>query len=280
MMDDELPPRRLLDSEGPAGDCLRRALVEQELNVPRFVRLREKRLFRQRLQRAAWALAIGGVALLLMPKARPDTTPPSISAERASSGTQAPAEKPLASPSIAVAEPPSPRAAASSAAQAEAPRLRKLPVANARNEPEAAGPPSPQPSAAAVRAPSGSAKACAELARRGAASEALGCYEQLASGSGMGAELALFEQARLEGKVLRQPGRALATLDAHRRRFPQGSLRAEVMLAQIEWLMAAGDRARARTLVDEALASGLLKERTPELERLRASLQPAGATPD
>jgi hypothetical protein len=116
--------------------------------------------------------------------------------------------------------------------------------------------------------------------RHGAASEALGCYEQLASGSGMGAELALFEQARLEGKVLRQPGRALATLDAYRRRFPQGSLRAEVMLAQIEWLIAAGERARARTVVEEALASGLLKERASELERLRASLEPAGATRD
>jgi hypothetical protein len=44
------------------------------------------------------------------------------------------------------------------------------------------------------------------------------------------------------------------------------------VLAQIEWLIASGDGERARVLIDEALASGLARERAPELQRLRAAL--------
>jgi hypothetical protein len=68
-------------------------------------------------------------------------------------------------------------------------------------------------------------------------------------------------------------------LERYRQRFPNGSLRGEVMLAQIGWLLAAGDDERARALVDEALASGLLRERTAELEQLREKLVRAGISP-
>lgn len=68
----------------------------------------------------------------------------------------------------------------------------------------------------------------------------------LSNGDGITAELALFEQSRLDGKVLRQPARALRTLAGYQRRFPQGSLRAEAMLAQIDWLLDSGDEAGAR----------------------------------
>ncbi len=60
-------------------------------------------------------------------------------------------------------------------------------------------------------------------------------------------------------------------------RFPNGSLRGEAMLAQIDWLLAAGDTAQALKVVDEALGSGLLRARTAELERLRATLNDAPA---
>jgi hypothetical protein len=136
--------------------------------------------------------------------------------------------------------------------------------------------PSVLPNVAAAAPPAG-AKSCVELARAGAAEDAIGCYERLAQGSGVTAELALFEQARLAGKVLRQPARALAALEDYRRRFPNGSLRAEVMLARIDWLLGAGDRAGALGAVDEALASGLLRERTAELTRLQASLREPGS---
>jgi hypothetical protein len=49
------------------------------------------------------------------------------------------------------------------------------------------------------------------------------------------------------------------------------------MLAQIDWLLAASDRSRALRVVDEALASGLLRERAAELTRLRSTL--GGAEP-
>ena len=93
----------------------------------------------------------------------------------------------------------------------------------------------------------------------------------------MTAELALFERARLEGKALRRPDRALQTLETYRARFPNGSLRPEVMLARIDWLVRSGEQAQALLAVDEALASGLLRERTAELERLRDSLTAAPA---
>jgi hypothetical protein len=77
--------------------------------------------------------------------------------------------------------------------------------------------------------------------------------------------------------VLHQPERALLTLANHRKRFPRGSLRAEVMLAQIEWLVSSGQSAQALPLVEEALGSGLLRERTSELEQMRDRLRRDGA---
>jgi hypothetical protein len=88
----------------------------------------------------------------------------------------------------------------------------------------------------------------------------------------------LFEQARLAGKVLHQPERALRTLANYRERFPQGALRAEVMLAQIDWLVTSGQSARALVLVEEALRSGLLQERATELGQLRDRLEREATT--
>jgi hypothetical protein len=120
-----------------------------------------------------------------------------------------------------------------------------------------------------------SAKTCAELVHGGEAQRALDCYASVASGEGISAELALFERARLEAKLLHDPMRALQTLEDYRKRFPSGSLRGEVLLAQIDWLIASGERQRAHALVVEALSSGLVTERTAELERLAKKLEPA-----
>lgn len=266
---DEAPPR-LVDSEGPAGDCLRQALEEDEHTMPRFVLLREKRLRRLRLQRGAWLLGAAALALLIAPKLKREPPQASISAEQQAAIAKVENVAPQVLPTVVPrAEPPAPaKPTASIASSTVTRRAPVVAITESEKAPraEAAEPPRPAP---------GSAKACADLLRSSGATPALSCYQALASGSGMSAELALFEQARLEGKVLRQPARALATLEAYRRRFPQGSLRAEVMLAQIDWLITAGDKARARALVDEALASGLLGERAAELKRLRGTLERA-----
>lgn len=278
MTDETQAPPRLLQTTGPAGDCLREALAERELPrvPPRFAVLQERRLQRVRRQRAFSLLAlvaVGGLGARLLGPEEPRST---ISAELTVTASPPPAVTERPSPNEPPVTPESPRplraktSAAPVALKAAVPR-RSAEATSSNDSPpvEAVAKPTNE-----VAEAGGTAKACAQLARAGSAEQARDCYEKLSSGSGMSAELALFEQARLEGKALRKPERALRTLEAHRRRFPQGSLRAEVMLAQIDWLLATGDSARALQVVDEALASGLLRERTSELERLRTTLAP------
>lgn len=63
----DTPPPRLLDVEGPAGDCVREALESHDLPppVPRFVELRDKGVRRVRVQRGALFVLLGAAALLL-----------------------------------------------------------------------------------------------------------------------------------------------------------------------------------------------------------------------
>lgn len=265
-------PRRLAESPGTAGDVLRQALTEPVPSepLPRFTQLQERRLGRSRRQTAALVLA-GAFALALSVRALRPAEPPPLTV-RAEPVASPPESVPSAAPQSPVEEGPVRLLAPGKPLTARSATNKSSRAASASAAQSADA---PAPVAAAMPAPGelhGSAKACAELARGGAVEEAIGCYEALSSGAGVTAELALFEQARLAGKALRQPARALALLDTYRQRFPNGSLRGEAMLARIEWSLAAGDSKRAREGVEEALASGLLGERRAELERLRATL--------
>lgn len=266
----EQPPRRLIESEGRAGELLRRALSEEPRvgDLPRFASLQEKRASRGRRQGALLLVAAALAIVVGFRATRHEEPALSVRAEPVAQAT-------LSAGSTAtrdVGEPP----------QALRSEGQLLPPRDPATKPRLASPSVPRPRVAepvpassSLPAPvevTPSAKPCAELARSGAVDDAMGCYQKLATGAGVTAELALFEQARLAGKALRQPGRALALLEQYRERFPRGSLRAEAMLARIEWSLASGDTARTRAAVDEALASGLLKERSDELTRLRASL--------
>jgi hypothetical protein len=245
---------------------------------PRFAVLQERRWRRVRRQRALSLLALVAMASFGAHLLQREEPLPNISAELTVRASNPPRIVASASPREPLIAPESPRQSPAKpnrtrvAPKPAAPRASvDAPTRSSDARPVAAN---AKPATDAAEG-GGSAKVCAQLARAGSAEQARDCYERLSSGSGMSAELALFEQARLEGKALRRPDSALRTLEAHRRRFPQGSLRAEVMLAQIDWLLATGDSAHALKLVDEALASGLLRERTTELERLRATLSPA-----
>jgi hypothetical protein len=257
---------------------LREALSQPELaaRLPRFAELRERRLRRLRQQRALSLLTLAAVALLGLRFISQDEQLPVIRAELAAHSD---AKRPAATAAVPSAQlSPAPLVVPTTSAATPSTATALL---ETKVKPRARTRATRQPALAQAprlpEQPNGGAKACAQLARDGAAQRALECYRELGSGTGMIAELALFEQARVEGKLLRQPQRALLTLEGYRRRFPHGSLRGEVMLAQIDWLLATGDDARARELVDDALASGLLHERSAELERLRARL---GATDD
>jgi hypothetical protein len=272
-------PRRLVDSSGPTAELLRRALANEAPGrpLPRFVDLRERRARRLRFYRIGGAVTAASLALLTLLALRVATSAdetPAIGAERfaarsgndrshaaASVAEQATASAPLtsvpASSGAVVPDKPKQRTVS-----ATLPPRSRAPSVTASDAP-----------AGAETAGLGTAKTCAQIARSGAAEEAITCYEKLATGSGVSAELALFEQARLAGKVLHQPERALLTLASYRARFPRGALRAEVMLAQIDWLVTSGQSARALPLVEEALRSGLLQERASELEQVRDRLQ-------
>lgn len=277
MTEEERAPRRLAESSGPTGDLLRSVLSEPRAGepLPRFTQLQQKRLGRNRRQTAA-LVAVAAITLVVGGRSlRSSEAPVTVRAEpiptRPMSAPSAPSARGEDRP--ALAHRPSPPLST---------RDREVKGKQPSAVPSLASPPSAPsvPAPASLPTPAelhGSAKACAELARGGVVEEAIHCYEALANGAGVTAELALFEQARLAGKALRQPARALSLLDTYRQRFPSGSLRAEAMLASIEWSLAAGDSARARRGVDEALASGLLLERRAELERLRASLEGAAA---
>ncbi|HVY29244.1 MAG TPA: hypothetical protein VHB79_21945 [Polyangiaceae bacterium] len=271
-MSDELSaPERLVDSEGLAGDCLRRARLEPVSlpPLPPFVALRERRNERARRRWSVPMLvaALFGAAVLRGSGANEPA--PSIRAELASGATNPAPATPSASILLHEAPASTHPAASVPAAPPSSPSRRA----------RASAAPSHQTSAApseTAGARSVSAKACAQMARSADAARALDCYAELARGDGIGAELALFETARLEGKVLRDPARALRTLASYRERFPAGSLRGEAMLAEIGWLIATGNEQRASELAQEALDSGLLHERAGELQELRRKLgQPA-----
>ncbi|HEY6079440.1 MAG TPA: hypothetical protein VIW29_11585 [Polyangiaceae bacterium] len=278
MTDDEQAPPRLVQMLGPAGDCVRDVLTREQQALrppPRFALVRERRLRNVQRQRGLALLAVVGV-LIGVRALRYQEPLPDIRAEfpvsypnpqpSAAAVSTLPAERPRESSALPVRNPESvtPASPRAVAPRSSRPSLARADVHDPPSSAVAAG--------ASDAAVGGGAKACAQLARGGASEQALACYAQLARGTGMSAELALFEQARLEGKALRRPDRALNTIDEYRRRFPSGSLRAEVMLAQIDWLLASGNSPRALQVVDEALASGLLRERTLELERLRTKL--------
>jgi hypothetical protein len=298
-MNEELtPPPRLVEAGGLAGDCLRQALKEPtvERPLPPLAALRERRERRAQSRAAAFALSVLLVGSGLAGLLRQSDKAVSIRAEEVTvtpSRANVDAKSQPSTSAVALPVVPSTSTAASTSTsrprtslqprtgtlEQRRPAATITPAVSAAEQTTPAVP-APEPAATpAVTTPEQAvtARACAELARSGDAESARGCYQKLGNGNGISAELGLFEQARIEGKVLRQPARALQTLELYRRRFPAGSLRAEVMLAQIDWLLATGDAARARALVEEALGSGLLRERTAELERLRARLTPSEA---
>jgi hypothetical protein len=257
---------------------VRAALARRQLGVEPspFNALRERRARRLQRQLAWSSVAVAAGALLGLRLLHHEEEAPSVRAETFSQIQREPATT-SAEPAIlappADAEPSAPPSPPLRAKAAATRTASKPVVARAQPVERAAAP----NASGAHGARGGGARACADLAGRGDAEAALTCYERLASGTGMTAELALFERARLEGKALRRPDRALKTLDAYRLRFPNGSLRPEVMLARIDWLVRSDEPVRALQAVDEALASGLLRERTVELERLRDSLRPPAA---
>jgi len=110
---------------------------------------------------------------------------------------------------------------------------------------------------------------CLSLARRGQTRDAEACFLERAQGSGLGAEMALYEVARLRRDVLADAAGALAALAEYRNRFPAGTLAREANMSQLELLLQLGRSDEALKLSDELLSSSRSGERAAELHLLR-----------
>jgi tetratricopeptide (TPR) repeat protein len=123
--------------------------------------------------------------------------------------------------------------------------------------------PAPEP------ADTSTAPDCLSLARGGQTRDAETCFLKRAEGSGLGAEMALYEVARLRRDVLADAVGALAALAEYRSRFPSGTLAREADMSQLELLLQLGRSVEALTLSDELLSSSASGERAAELHLLR-----------
>jgi hypothetical protein len=113
---------------------------------------------------------------------------------------------------------------------------------------------------------------CLALARDGQPRPAERCFVLRSQGTGLSAEMALYELARLRRDVLGDALGALAALGDYRQRFPAGSLRTEVAVSRIELLARLGRGPEALASSEELLATPAGRERALELRLLRGNV--------
>lgn len=113
---------------------------------------------------------------------------------------------------------------------------------------------------------------CQGLLREGKSKEAERCYLDIAAGSGLSAEMALYEVARLRRDVLSNPSAALSTLDEYELRFASGTLAPEAKMAKIDLLARLGRGDEALRASDALLANPIGQARVVELRLLRGNL--------
>jgi hypothetical protein len=114
---------------------------------------------------------------------------------------------------------------------------------------------------------------CKALAANGKNERAVECYRVLGRDSGIGADVALYQAARLELEKLGNARRALGLIAEHRRRFPTSSLGTELEWLHVRSLQQAGrfdDALRASEALLATPGGALL---SADLHALRASIE-------
>lgn len=168
--------------------------------------------------------------------------------------------------------PPKPRGAGTLQRRAEAPSVPSVaPSPTPRGSASGSEPPPPKPPEAATPGTSGGPD-CLSLARGGKTGDAEACFLSRAEGSGLAAEMALYEVARLRRDVLADAQGALGALAQYRARFPAGSLRREVDMSQLELLLQLGRSEEALQQSAELIGSSASGERAAELYLLRGNI--------
>lgn len=130
----------------------------------------------------------------------------------------------------------------------------------------------PPPADSPKPVPAAPSPDCRELARHGEPKRAEACYLERSAGTGLDAETALLEVARLRRDVLGDSRSALNALETYRRRFPNGSLRSEADLAHVVLLTRLGRHDEALTESQDLLDSPNGRERAVELHLLRGNV--------
>jgi len=163
-----------------------------------------------------------------------------------------------------------------------APSVVSAPAASPFAQPAPAAPLATRPVAAATKvalvgpaAPSPVAdprRYCGALSASKRPREALLCYQEQATQSGLVGETAQYEVARLWRDSLAEPERALAAFKAQRSRFPSGALRTEADLSIIELLPRLGRHAEAMTETERFLIAHPKAERRGEIHLLRGNI--------
>ena len=102
------------------------------------------------------------------------------------------------------------------------------------------------------------------------------CWSQLARGSDVTAQVALYELSRLQQGALAEPAVALSTLEESLRRFPGGPLRGEVELGRVRLLANTGKVEAALEASEVLLTRGFGNELARELHLLRGKLYEQG----
>ncbi len=115
---------------------------------------------------------------------------------------------------------------------------------------------------------------CSTWTSQGDYEAAADCFgRKAAQDTGVSAEWALLEKARIRSRAQGKPAEALRTLDEYEARFPDGSLAREARLSRIEILTSAGRTGEALRTLDDTLQHNQIPERTGELLLLRAQLR-------
>ena len=113
---------------------------------------------------------------------------------------------------------------------------------------------------------------CKRLSAAGNVERAVECFQELSQGSGVEAEVALYNAARLSADQLSDPRRALRLLDEYQRRFLGGPMRGEVETLRAQSLHRIGRSQEALAVSEALLATPAGRGVSSELHLLRGRI--------
>jgi tetratricopeptide (TPR) repeat protein len=267
-------PKRLVEQDDALGSLLRQAEEEFQdgLDANRaLMRLRQRR---RPILRGSWLLAssaaVAALGLVLTHPWQRSAGEATPTAEQLGSRAARSEERAAAAVSAEPVRPLIPaqpgRPSLREVARADAkPRLALVPQVNSVSSVATQAAVAPPPVAAPERD-------CLAFARGGDPQAAAACFNERASGSGLSAQVALYELSRLERDALGKPAQALSTLDRYLERFPSGSLNGEARFSRLELLARLGRTQEALEASRAFLSSSFGVERAAEVHLLRGNL--------